>query len=249
MIRKMTLLAVAAALAAASLSAEFQAPANRGYVTDLAGALRPETVAWLTADLQTLDRQGGVQLAVLIVPELGGTTPFDFAQRTFDAWKIGHQATRKGLLLLVATRERKVRLHVGYGLEGDLPDGKVGALLDSHVTPFFRSGDLDGGVRAGVAAVMETLGLHARATGAGSVAARSGGRRPSSGGSSLPALLLVLGLGVLAIVSPTWRHIIFQVLWMSAMSGRHSGGSFSGGSGFGGFGGGSSGGGGSERGW
>jgi uncharacterized protein len=246
MIRNLTLLILAAVLTATSVLAGFEPPANRGYVTDVAGALRTETVRWLSANLQMMDRQGGVQMAVLVVPDLQGTTPMDFAQRTFDAWKIGHKTTSKGLLFLVATGDRKVRLHVGYGLEGDLPDGKVGALLDSHVTPRFKSGDLDGGVMAGVGGVMSVLGTAPLAPSAETSRSR---RRPASSGSPLTTLVVVVGLGILCMVSPFCRQVVLQVIIMSAFSGRGSGGSFSGGSGFGGFGGGSSGGGGADRGW
>ncbi|MBI4872942.1 MAG: TPM domain-containing protein [Candidatus Riflebacteria bacterium] len=249
MMRNVTLWIVALLLAASALPAEWQPPAIRGYTTDVAGALRPDTVRWLDGNLQMLDRQAGVQLAVLLVPELQGTTPFDYAQRTFDAWKIGNRSTRKGLLFLVATGDRKVRLHVGYGLEGELPDGKVGALLDSAVTPRFKAGDLDGGVMAGVGAVMETLGARPTALGSEPGPQRGRGRRQPSTTSSILTLLMVLGVGVLCTVSPFWRSLVFQMLIMSATSGRSSGGSFSGGSGFGGFGGGSSGGGGADRGW
>ncbi|MBI4869434.1 MAG: TPM domain-containing protein [Candidatus Wallbacteria bacterium] len=248
MTRNVTSLLLALLVLASPLAAGWETPRNRGYVTDLTGAMRPDTQRWLAANLGMFDRRAGVQMAVLLVPDLQGTTPADYAQRTFDDWKIGSRTTRKGLLLLVATADRKVRLHVGYGLEGDLPDGKVGALLDQHLLPLLKAGDIDGAVKSGVAAVMQALGTAAQdSPGLGAFTGRH--RRPPSSGPTTGALIVILVLGVLCIVSPFWRDVILNMLIWSAISGRHSGGSFSGGSGFGGFGGGSSGGGGADRGW
>lgn len=246
-----TLLLVAAL--ATQARADLSIPRPTGWVTDPAGALRAEARRWLEANCDALKRQKQVELAVLVVPDLQGTTVEDFAQRAYDDWKIGDKQSRRGLLLLVAVNDRKVRLHVGYGLEGDLPDGKVGAILDRGVLPGFRAGDLSGGVMGGVSEVMTSLG--AVPTLRAESAPRQSTRRRGSSGSPVMFWVIVFIVFGLAGVSPTWRWILFEILLHSASNSRSYGssgggfGGFGGGSGFGGFGGGSSGGGGASRSW
>ncbi len=237
------LLLFAALMSSAALAA-VDVPSPHGYVTDLTGEIRDSSVRWMEASCRQLEQTANVQLAVLVVPQLQGTTVEDFAQQVYDKWKIGDKKSERGLLLLVSTGERKLRLHVGYGLEGQFPDGKVGALLDEHVVPSFRANDLTGGVIGGVTAVMAELGV-------GQVSAPvprkvHRGRRQMSSMTMLLILLFVVGLSA---VSPFWRWVLLNALLHSAFSGPGRSGGFGGGSGFGGFGGGGSGGGGASRGW
>ena len=124
------------------------------WVTDLPGALRADTVARLNQTIGDLERTRGVEMAVVVVRSLDGLTIEDAAEKLFKLWGIGKKDRDNGLLFLWSTGDRKVRVEVGYGLEGILPDGKVGAILDAYVIPKFKAGEFDDGVIAGVDAVL-----------------------------------------------------------------------------------------------
>ncbi len=120
------------------------------WVTDMPGALRPETVARLNAAIGEAERATGVEMAVVVIGSLDGLSIDEAAVRLFEMWGIGKKQQDNGLLVLWSTGDRRIRVETGYGLEGVLPDGKVGAILDTYVIPQFRSGNFDEGVLAGV---------------------------------------------------------------------------------------------------
>ena len=124
------------------------------WVTDLPKALRPDTVSRLNAIIDEMEKATGAEMAVVVVRSLDGLSVDDAASRLFDLWKIGKAGKDNGLLLLWSTGDRRVRVEVGYGLEGTLPDGKVGAILDAYVIPKFKAGEFDEGILAGVTAVV-----------------------------------------------------------------------------------------------
>jgi len=128
------------------------------WVTDVPGALRPDTIATLNRAISELERTTGVEVAVVVVGSLGGSTVEEVAERIFRRWGIGKAGQDNGLLFLWSTGDRRVRIEVGYGLEPVLPDGKVGALLDTYVIPRFRAGQYDEGVVAGVDALARAVG-------------------------------------------------------------------------------------------
>jgi uncharacterized protein len=128
------------------------------WVTDAAGALRPETVARLNATLGELARATGAEMAVVVIKSLDGLPVEEAAVRLFEMWGIGKKDKGNGLLFLWSTGDRRLRLEVGYGLEGVLPDGKVGAILDTYVVPRFKAGEFDRGVLDGVEAIVKVAG-------------------------------------------------------------------------------------------
>ena len=97
------------------------------------------------------------QVVVATVPSLQGRTVEDYANRLFRAWKLGQAKTDNGALLLVAPNERKVRIEVGYGLEGALTDALSKVIITTAITPRFKTGDYAGGINAGVDAVLSIL--------------------------------------------------------------------------------------------
>lgn len=127
---------------------------NGTWVTDLAGALRPETVARLNDTIGVAERSTGIEMAVVVVTSLDRMSIEETAARLFELWGIGKKRQDNGLLLLWSTGDRRVRVEVGYGLEGVLPDGRVGAILDAYVMPRFRAGEFDAGIVAGVDALL-----------------------------------------------------------------------------------------------
>lgn len=124
------------------------------WVTDLPGALRADTVARLNITIGDVERASGVEMAVVVIKSLDGRSVEEVAVKLFELWGIGKKNKDNGLLLLWSTGDRRVRVEVGYGLEGALPDGKVGAILDSHVIPRFKAGDFDRGILDGVDALL-----------------------------------------------------------------------------------------------
>ena len=118
------------------------------------GALRAETVARLNSTIGDLERTNGAEMAVVVIKSLDGLSVEEAAVKLFELWGIGKKSKDNGLLLLWSTGDRRVRVEVGYGLEGALPDGKVGAILDTYVIPKFKAGEFDEGVIAGVDALV-----------------------------------------------------------------------------------------------
>jgi uncharacterized protein len=148
-------LSVASAAAAEPLTSIPNPRARDGtWVTDMPGALRADTVARLNDTIGAFERATGIEMAVVVVSSLDGASIEEAAAKLFALWGIGKKDRDNGLLFLWSTGDRRVRVEVGYGLEGLLPDGKVGAILDAYVIPRFRSGEFDEGVAAGVDALL-----------------------------------------------------------------------------------------------
>jgi len=123
---------------------------NGTWVTDTAGALKPDTIDRLNALIGEVERTRGIEMAVVVIRSLDGLAIEDAAVKLFEMWKIGKKGKDNGLLLLWSTGDRKVRVEVGYGLEGTLNDGKAGAILDTYVIPKFKANQFDEGVLSGV---------------------------------------------------------------------------------------------------
>lgn len=129
---------------------EVPVPAFNRWVVDQTATLDSNTRSHLEARLAALDAAKGAQLAVLMVPTTGADTVESYARRVFDAWKLGREGVDDGVLLLIAKDDRRLRIEVGYGLEGTVPDLLAGRIIREQITPRFRSNDYAGGVVAGV---------------------------------------------------------------------------------------------------
>jgi len=116
-------------------------PKPEGWVTDRAGLLDPIAKARVEQLLTEVDRKSGVEIAVVTLPTLGGRSVEEVAVELFHAWGIGKKGKDEGLLLLVAPKERKLRIEVGYGLEGTIPDGMAGEIIRETVA--FEEADFD----------------------------------------------------------------------------------------------------------
>ncbi|HWI19588.1 MAG TPA: TPM domain-containing protein, partial [Vicinamibacterales bacterium] len=124
------------------------------WVTDMPGALSAETVARLNQSIGDIEKTHGIEMAVVVIQSLDGLSIEEYAEQLFNLWGVGKKHRDNGLLFLWSTGDRKVRVEVGYGLEGVLPDGKAGAILDNYVIPRFKDGEFDAGIVAGVDAVL-----------------------------------------------------------------------------------------------
>jgi uncharacterized protein len=130
--------------------ADVAVPPLTGRVVDQTGTLSADDIATLTQTLRGLELRKGSQIAVLIVPTTEPETIEQYSIRVAEAWKIGRKKVDDGALLVVAKNDRKLRIEVGYGLEGALTDVTARRVIDEIITPKFKSGDFAGGISAGV---------------------------------------------------------------------------------------------------
>jgi len=137
-------------LGALAVRAEVAVPPLTARVTDLTGTLSGEAVTRIEAKLANLEAKKGSQIAVLIVPTTQPEEIEQFGIRVEDAWKLGRKGVDDGAYLIVAKNDRRVRIEVGYGLEGALPDAIANRIITETITPHFKLGDYDGGIEAGV---------------------------------------------------------------------------------------------------
>jgi uncharacterized protein len=148
---------VAVGLALAAPGAAQTLPKPSGAVNDFANVLGPDSRAALAALIERLERDTSAEVAVLTVPSLDGLTVEDYATKVFNDWGVGRKDTDNGVLILVAPNERAIRIEVGYGLEGILPDGLAGAIIREEFVPRFRDGNIDGGIVQGVTRVADIV--------------------------------------------------------------------------------------------
>jgi uncharacterized protein len=134
--------------------AALEAPPLAGRVNDLARMLSPEAQQRLEQKLAAFERETSNQVAVLTVPSLAGDDIDSFSIRVVEAWKIGQKGRDNGVLLIIAQAERKVRIEVGMGLQGVLPDITAGRIIRDVMRPFLKDGRYDQGIAAGVDSIM-----------------------------------------------------------------------------------------------
>jgi uncharacterized protein len=139
------------------VSAQGPLPKPAGRVTDLANIIDAATEVDLDRQLDQLERKTSAEIAVVTVASLDGAPVDDYAVRLFKEWGIGQASSDNGVLVLVAPNEREMRVEVGYGLEGILPDGLAGQIIRDSFTPRFRENDYNGGIRDGVARLVEVV--------------------------------------------------------------------------------------------
>lgn len=241
---------VIAFAASLALAVDPSFPVLSGRVVDAAGILKPEDRAAIEAKLKAYEDKTSDQVVVATVASLQDLTIEDYGNRLFRAWAIGQRKINTGALLLVAPRERKVRIEVGYGLEGALTDALSKVIITTAVTPRFKTGDYAGGINAGVDAMLSIL------TGDAEVWQRKAKVRGDEADPTQVVLFIILFLVILFVVHRMNRgarggrgggFVILPGPSSGGWSGGVSGG-FGGGGGFSG-GGGSSGGGGASGDW
>jgi uncharacterized protein len=132
-------------------------PPLSGRVTDLTSTLDVRQIQALESRLAAFEANKGAQLAVLIVPTTKPETIEQYGIRVVDKWKLGRKGVDDGALLLIAKDDHKLRIEVGYGLEGALPDATANRIIDEIIVPRFRSGDFYSGIESGVAAMMQVV--------------------------------------------------------------------------------------------
>lgn len=253
-------LAVMLVLGAVPGAVAFTFPPLSGRVVDAAGILDPATRAALDARLAAQEAKASDQVVVATVPSLEGGAIEDYGNALFRAWGLGQADRNNGVLLLVAPNERKVRIEVGYGLEGILTDAVASTIIRNAIVPAFKGGDMGGGILKGTDAILEILNLDPE-----EARARARAEEPEMTGEDW------LGLLLLALMIAFWIYIFWRAARSAGSAGRMAGrrqragsaagpittwdwnrdrgGSSGGGGGWSGGGGGSSGGGGASGSW
>lgn len=140
-----------------SYLAALDVPPLTGRVVDLAHVLPAQDTQQLSDQLKVHEENTGNQVAVLILPSLEGEPLEEFSHRVATTWKLGRKGTDNGVLLLVALKERKLRIEVGYGLEGTLTDLRSARIIRQEIVPRFKAGNIPEGVRAGTDAILKTI--------------------------------------------------------------------------------------------
>lgn len=237
-----------------------QIPPLSGRVVDNASVISGAAESEITAYLAALEEQSGIQMAVLTVSSLGGVPLEEYSIRVVEEWELGQAGEDNGVLLLIATQEKQMRLEVGYGLEGTLTDAASGVIIREYLQPAFRAGDFDGGIKAAVSAVASVTTDTSTLPAMGDVAPRrsADSRSRSSGGAPIFGLGNIVLFGLFIMMGNLRRMRRYghrrgsgvgsAIFWGSVAgsaarrrsgfggSGGFSGGGFSGGGG--GFGGG-----------
>jgi uncharacterized protein len=132
-------------------------PALTGRVVDNAGIIDAATEASLTSRLEAFEKKSSDQIVVATIQSLGGEAIEPYANRLFRAWKLGQAGENNGVLLLVAVDDRKMRIEVGYGLEGTLTDLHSKLIIENTMVPAFRAGDFSGGISKAVDDIVMVL--------------------------------------------------------------------------------------------
>ena len=242
-------LVTVAALAFPAMAAP-KFPALTGRVTDAAGILSPDIVAALDTKLAALEAGTKTQLVVATVPDLQGLEIEDYGYRLGRAWGIGQKGQNNGVVLLVAPAERKVRIEVGYGLEGTLTDALTSQIIRREIIPYFKAGDMPGGIIGGTDALVKLLQLPAdQQAGEAQAAAQAAldDQRASRGsgagfGSIVWVVIIIVWLLISVLRGARGQRRGSSIIWGPGLGGW--GGGDGGGRGWGGGGGGFGGGGG-----
>ena len=133
-------------------------PPLKSRVTDLTGTLPAQQVVQLEQRLAAFEKEKGVQIAVLMVPTVQPESIEEYAVRVIEQWKIGRKGIDDGVLLVIAKNDRKLRIEVGYGLEGALNDATAKRIISEDIVPHLKHGDFAAGVNAGVSRILRVAG-------------------------------------------------------------------------------------------
>jgi uncharacterized protein len=185
----------------AQTSSALEAPPLKGRINDYAAMLTPATAQTLEQKLATFERETSNQLVLLTIPSLEGEVIESFAIRVAEAWKIGQKDKSNGVILILAKKERKIRIEVGTGLQGVLPDITAGQIIRNVIAPNLRSGDIDKGISAGLGAIIDATKREFKA----SAADQKTTKRNKSNKYGTFVVLLIAGIIITAIAASSSR--------------------------------------------
>jgi uncharacterized protein len=194
-----TLALVAVGLLAAAFAGAKEVPFLSGRVVDEAGLLPPDRAAALEQKLASFEDATGAQVVVLTVASLDGEVLEDYSVRVAETWKLGQEKADNGVLLLVSRDDRKLRIEVGYGLEGALTDLQSGRIIRNAIVPRFKAGDYPGGIDAGVDAILGAIRGEPGAVPEDSAASPS--QNLGLGARALMGLIFFVVVGVFSLIA------------------------------------------------
>ena len=143
----------------ASIALADDVPGYSSYVNDYAGVITEKDKTSMEEVAKEVEEKTGAQIAVLTVKSMEPYASIDeFGMAVAEKWKVGEKGKDTGIIIILAMDERKVRIEVGYGLEGIFNDAKVGRILDNTIIPYFRGGDFSAGLRRGMFKIADTIG-------------------------------------------------------------------------------------------
>jgi uncharacterized protein len=251
-LKKISLLAFALLmlLTAGNVFAAEKYPVPQGTaVNDFANVIDAENASKMEALAREVLEKTGTAIVVAIVPSIGDNEDYTmYANGLFQAWGIGKKGEDKGVLIFLTVKERKIRIETGYGVEGILPDGLVGEILDKYVVPFLKEGNYGKGLYNAMYACSAYIAKDANVQLTGSPAPYRPHNRAQQKGVNIFGLIFFFIAAVLLLGTRKGREMLPWILLLFLSGGRGGGGGGFGG-GFGGFGGGMSGGGGAGRGF
>jgi len=225
-------------------------PEPRGAVNDFAGVFTPQYEHSMELLAREILQKTGTSVVVVTLKSIEGNDPADYANRLYEDWGIGKKGEDRGVLILLALKERRIRIETGYGVEGILPDGLVGEILDTYVVPYLKEGNYDKGLSNAIVAVSSVIAKDAGISLTGGTTNYTTKRVKEKRRINLFSLILFFIVLSMLLGTRRGRAILPFILLMLLAGGRGGGSSFGGfGGGFGGFGGGMSGGGGVGRGF
>ncbi|RKX84104.1 MAG: methanol dehydrogenase [Spirochaetes bacterium] len=172
-------------------------PKLQGRVNDYADMISPAVRTQLEAKLKSIEDTDSTQIVILTIPSLKGENLEEYSIKVAEQWKMGQKGVDNGVLLLVARDDRKVRIEVGYGLEGVLTDLLAGRIIDYEILPAFKAGDFDAGFTRGVDAIVQAVKGEYKAT-----AKTKSLEKESSGSRFFPFFILFM---IIALISPKRR--------------------------------------------
>ena len=229
----------------AALAAEKYPPHRGTAVNDFAGVIDATNAAKMESLAREILQKTGMSVVVVTMPELGPAEEINlYATGLYQAWGIGKKGEDKGVLILLAVKERQIRIETGYGVEGDLTDGIVGLILDRYVVPHLKAGKTGKALYNAMYSCGVVVAGKAGVTLTGVDVPYRSPSQPGNQGLNVFALIFIVVAAILLLGTRTGREILPWILLMLVTNsgGRGGGGGFGGG--FGGFGGGMSGGGG-----
>jgi uncharacterized protein len=221
-------------------------PSHTGYVTDSAEILSQADESAIIGIAEELERKTTAQLAVVTVKTTQPETIEGYAVRLFERWGIGQKGKDNGVLLLIASDDRKVRIETGYGIEGILPDATCKMIIEEGIIPYFKRGEYSQGILSGASVIVAGVAKEYGVEISGSRAVMPPKDKPNSI-SFILTLLFAIPLVITQMFGVSGRRRRYSSGFWGLGSGFSGGGGFGGG--FGGFGGGLSGGGGASGSW
>ena len=212
------LVVVALGLLAAGVTAQ-ELPRPVGKVNDFAGLLKPDQRQSLETLLDDLERETTAEVAVVTIRTLGGVSVEEYANRLFNAWGIGKKGQDNGVLILVASRDREMRIEVGYGVEGILPDGLAGEVIRETFTPRFRDNQYAEGLLEGTARVVDIVRRNERPTAEQLAAIEAAAHEASTSWGVAAVLSIFVGVGAFTMGTAAGAKAAWQMLFGLSFTG------------------------------